>query len=183
MWSARQRRRVGADDDRRGAWNHLSTRRNADRRRCDGERPGNGLFGEVVALDLKTGKRLWHYQLIHHGIWDWDIPCAPILTDITTVNGAKIKAVAQPRNKAGSMYSIASPVSRSGRSGTTSPSILHLVRKPARRSPSQPGRRRSIARAHQKPISSISPRRSRRGVEDRCTVQDGADPSPPVVSL
>jgi quinoprotein glucose dehydrogenase len=60
-----------------------------------GERPGDGLFGEsLVAIDLKTGKRLWHYQLIHHGIWDWDIPCAPILTDIT-VNGQKIKAVAQ----------------------------------------------------------------------------------------
>jgi quinoprotein glucose dehydrogenase len=65
-----------------------------------GERPGNGLFGEsLVALDLKTGKRLWHYQLIHHGIWDWDIPCAPILTDIT-VNGVKIKAVAQPTKQA-----------------------------------------------------------------------------------
>ena len=65
-----------------------------------GERPGNGLFGEsLVALDLKTGKRLWHFQLIHHGIWDWDIPCAPILTDIT-VNGQKIKAVAQPTKQA-----------------------------------------------------------------------------------
>jgi quinoprotein glucose dehydrogenase len=65
-----------------------------------GERPGNGLFGEsLVALDLKTGKRVWHYQLIHHGIWDWDIPCAPILADIT-VNGVKIKAVAQPTKQA-----------------------------------------------------------------------------------
>jgi quinoprotein glucose dehydrogenase len=65
-----------------------------------GERPGNGLFGEtLVALDLKTGKRLWHYQLIHHGIWDWDIPCAPILADIT-VNGRKVKAVAQPTKQA-----------------------------------------------------------------------------------
>ena len=45
-----------------------------------GHRPGNGLFGEsLVAVDLKTGKRKWHYQLVHHGIWDWDIPCAPIL--------------------------------------------------------------------------------------------------------
>jgi quinoprotein glucose dehydrogenase len=65
-----------------------------------GHRPGNGLFGEsLVALDLKTGKRVWHYQLIHHGIWDWDIPCAPILTDIT-VNGSKIKAIAQPTKQA-----------------------------------------------------------------------------------
>jgi quinoprotein glucose dehydrogenase len=60
-----------------------------------GNRPGNGLFGEsVVALDLKTGVRKWHYQLVHHGIWDMDIPCAPILADIT-VDGRKIKAVAQ----------------------------------------------------------------------------------------
>jgi quinoprotein glucose dehydrogenase len=65
-----------------------------------GHRPGNGLFGEsLVALDLKTGKRVWHYQLIHHGIWDWDIPCAPILSDIT-VNGTKIKAIAQPTKQA-----------------------------------------------------------------------------------
>jgi quinoprotein glucose dehydrogenase len=61
-----------------------------------GHRPGSGLFGEsLVAVDLKTGKRRWHYQLVHHGIWDMDIPCAPILADIT-VNGRTIKAVAQP---------------------------------------------------------------------------------------
>jgi quinoprotein glucose dehydrogenase len=68
-----------------------------------GHRPGNGLFGEsLVALDLKTGKRVWHYQFIHHGIWDWDIPCAPILTDIT-VDGRRIKAVSQP-TKQGWVY-------------------------------------------------------------------------------
>jgi quinoprotein glucose dehydrogenase len=61
-----------------------------------GNRPGAGLFGEsLVALDIKTGKRKWHYQLVHHGIWDMDIPCAPILADIT-VDGKKIKAIAQP---------------------------------------------------------------------------------------
>jgi quinoprotein glucose dehydrogenase len=61
-----------------------------------GNRPGTGLFGEsLVALDLKTGKRKWHYQFVHHGLWDNDIPCAPILADIT-VNGQKIKAIAQP---------------------------------------------------------------------------------------
>jgi quinoprotein glucose dehydrogenase len=43
-------------------------------------RPGNNLFGEsLVAVDLNTGKRKWHYQLVHHGLWDMDIPCAPIL--------------------------------------------------------------------------------------------------------
>jgi quinoprotein glucose dehydrogenase len=61
-----------------------------------GHRPGNGLFGEsIVAVDLNTGKRKWHYQLVHHGMWDMDIPCAPILTDIT-VDGKTVKALAQP---------------------------------------------------------------------------------------
>ena len=68
-----------------------------------GERPGNKLFGEsLVAVDLKTGERKWHYQLVHHGIWDMDIPCAPILADIT-VNGRAVKAVAQP-TKQGFLY-------------------------------------------------------------------------------
>jgi quinoprotein glucose dehydrogenase len=65
-----------------------------------GHRPGKGLFGEtLVAVDLQTGKRKWHYQLVHHGLWDLDIPCAPILTDIT-VDGRTIKAVAQPSKQA-----------------------------------------------------------------------------------
>jgi quinoprotein glucose dehydrogenase len=64
------------------------------------DRPGAGLFGEsLVAVDLKTGKRRWHYQLVHHGLWDMDIPCAPILVDIT-VNGRTVKAVAQPTKQA-----------------------------------------------------------------------------------
>src|SRR5947207_1920434 len=68
-----------------------------------GHRPGAGLFGEsLVAVDLKTGQRKWHFQLVHHGIWDMDIPCAPILADIT-VDGRPIKAVAQP-TKQGWLY-------------------------------------------------------------------------------
>jgi quinoprotein glucose dehydrogenase len=68
-----------------------------------GHRPGNGLFGEsIVAVDLKTGERKWHYQLVHHGIWDFDIPCAPMLIDIT-INGRVVKAVAQP-TKQGILY-------------------------------------------------------------------------------
>ncbi len=68
-----------------------------------GHRPGNNLFSEtLVAVELKTGKRIWHYQLVHHGIWDYDIPCAPILADIT-VDGQRIKAVAQP-SKQGFLY-------------------------------------------------------------------------------
>src|SRR5690242_1738577 len=65
-----------------------------------GHRPGNGLFGEsIVAVDLKTGQRKWHYQLVHHGIWDMDIPCAPMLVDLT-VNGRPVKALAQPTKQA-----------------------------------------------------------------------------------
>ena len=61
-----------------------------------GHRPGPGLFGEsLVAVNLQTGKRIWHYQLVHHGLWDMDPPCAPMLVDIT-VNGKTVKAVAQP---------------------------------------------------------------------------------------
>jgi quinoprotein glucose dehydrogenase len=65
-----------------------------------GHRHGNNLFSEtLVAVDLKTGQRKWHYQTVHHGIWDHDIPCAPILVNIT-VNGKAIKALAQPTKQA-----------------------------------------------------------------------------------
>jgi quinoprotein glucose dehydrogenase len=65
-----------------------------------GERPGNTLFSEsIVAVDLQTGVRKWHYQLVHHGMWDMDIPCAPILADIT-IGGRTIKALAQPTKQA-----------------------------------------------------------------------------------
>lgn len=68
-----------------------------------GHRPGNDLFGEsLVCVDLKTGQRKWHYQLVHHPLWDMDISSAPILADIT-VNGRAIKAVAQP-TKQGFLY-------------------------------------------------------------------------------
>ncbi len=62
--------------------------------------PGMGCSAKRLSrVDLKTGQRKWHYQLVHHGIWDMDIPCAPILADIT-VNGRAVKAVAQPTKQA-----------------------------------------------------------------------------------
>ena len=65
-----------------------------------GTRPGNNLFAEsIMCLDAKTGKRVWHFQTLHHGIWDYDLPAAPVLTDIT-VNGRRIKAVAQVSKQA-----------------------------------------------------------------------------------
>ncbi len=61
-----------------------------------GTRPGDNLFGEsLVCVDLKTGKRKWHYQFVHHPVWDFDISSAPILMDIN-VNGKLIKAVTVP---------------------------------------------------------------------------------------
>jgi quinoprotein glucose dehydrogenase len=58
-------------------------------------RLGNNLFAEsVVALDITTGKRVWHFQTVHHGLWDYDNPAAPNLLDIT-INGTRVKALAQ----------------------------------------------------------------------------------------
>jgi len=60
-----------------------------------GHRPGANLFAEsVVALDIETGERMWHFQAVHHGLWDYDFPAAPNLVDIE-VNGRPIKALAQ----------------------------------------------------------------------------------------
>jgi quinoprotein glucose dehydrogenase len=59
-----------------------------------GHRPGSNLFAEsLVAVDLKTGVRKWHFQFVHHPIWNWDMTTAPILADIN-VNGRAVKAVA-----------------------------------------------------------------------------------------
>ena len=65
-----------------------------------GHRPGNTLFADsIVALDVKTGQRKWHFQTTHHDVWDWDIPCAPMLFDMR-VNGRTVKALAQPTKSA-----------------------------------------------------------------------------------
>lgn len=60
-----------------------------------GDRPGDNLFSEsIVALDARTGRRAWHFQLTHHGLWDYDPPAAPVLGDIQ-VDGRVVKAVIQ----------------------------------------------------------------------------------------
>ena len=65
-----------------------------------GQRPGRQPVREsLVAVDLQTGERKWHFQLVHHGVWDMDIPCAPILADID-VNGQPRQDVAQPTKQA-----------------------------------------------------------------------------------
>ena len=68
-----------------------------------GHRLGDNLFAEsLVAVDVETGQRQWHFQMIHHGLWDYDLPAAPNLLDIT-VDGRTIKAVAQV-SKQGFVY-------------------------------------------------------------------------------
>jgi len=63
-------------------------------------RPGDNLFSEsIVALHLKTGERRWHYQTVHHGVWDWDLPCAPMLYDVVS-GGRTVKVLAQPKKSA-----------------------------------------------------------------------------------
>jgi quinoprotein glucose dehydrogenase len=65
-----------------------------------GSRPGNNLFAEsLLCLDVKTGKRIWHFQAVHHGLWDYDFTAPPVLLDIT-VDGRRIKAVAQVSKQA-----------------------------------------------------------------------------------
>ena len=68
-----------------------------------GHRPGDNLFAEsLVAVDIETGQRVWHFQGVHHGLWDYDFASAPNLMDIV-VDGRPIRAVAQP-SKQGFIY-------------------------------------------------------------------------------
>ncbi len=65
-----------------------------------GDRKGDNLFAEsVVALNAKTGRRVWHYQIVHHGLWDYDLPAPPVLATITW-NGAPRDVVAVPSKTA-----------------------------------------------------------------------------------
>jgi quinoprotein glucose dehydrogenase len=67
------------------------------------DRPGDNLFSEtLIAVDVETGQRLWHFQAVHHGVWDYDFPTHPNLVDIT-VDGRDIKAITQV-SKQGFVY-------------------------------------------------------------------------------
>ena len=108
-----------------------------------GHRPGNNLFAEtLVAVDLKTGQRKWHYQLVHHPIWNFDNCCASLLADVT-IDGKPRKVVAQP-SKLGWLYVLdratgepiwpieEKPVPQSDVPGEkTSPTQPHPTRPPA----------------------------------------------------
>jgi quinoprotein glucose dehydrogenase len=65
-----------------------------------GFRPGNNLFAaSIIALDVKTGKRVWHYQMVHHDVWNYDTSSAPIVMDVN-VGGRRIPGVFQPTKQA-----------------------------------------------------------------------------------
>ena len=65
-----------------------------------GHRPGDNLYSQsLVCVDARTGEVVWYYQTVHHGIWDFDPPAAPVLMDIT-VDGREIQAVAQVTKQA-----------------------------------------------------------------------------------
>lgn len=65
-----------------------------------GHRLGDNLFAEsVVCLDADTGRRIWHFQAVHHGLWDYDFPTAPTLADVT-IDGRPRKILAQPSKQA-----------------------------------------------------------------------------------
>ena len=68
-----------------------------------GNRPGDNLFGNsIVALDVRTGRRKWYFQTVHHDIWDYDLPAPPGLLDVT-INGKTVPILAQAA-KTGYMY-------------------------------------------------------------------------------
>ena len=65
-----------------------------------GDRLGDNLFAEsLICVEAKTGERIWHFQAVHHGLWDYDFPAMPVLGDIT-VDGRRIKAVMQVSKQA-----------------------------------------------------------------------------------
>ena len=148
-----------------------------------GHRPGENLFGEsLVALDLKTGQRKWHFQLVHHGIWDMDIPCAPILMDLV-VDGRPIKAVGQP-TKQGWIYTF---------DRITGKPVWPIEERPVEKgtvpgewySPTQPFVTKPpplTVRASRLTISSTSRRRFEKGGQTGLALQDRSDLTPPVVS-
>jgi quinoprotein glucose dehydrogenase len=93
----RQRQCLGADERRRSARPCLSCR-SAHPSNDYLWRPSSGRRACTATawsvLDARTGRKVWHFQTVHHGLWDYDLPAAPILLDIT-VDGRPIKAVAQ----------------------------------------------------------------------------------------
>ena len=81
-----------------------------------GDRQGDNLFANsIVALDARTGKRLWHYQMVHHDLWDYDLPHAPKLLTLRQNGRTSMRSRRRPR-RASCSCSSARPASRSSRS-------------------------------------------------------------------
>ena len=91
---------LGADDDLGYLYIATETPSSRGGDFWGGRRPGNNLFAEsLICLDARSGKRLWHFQAVHHGIWDYDFNAPPALIDIT-VDGRRIKAIAEVSKQA-----------------------------------------------------------------------------------
>jgi quinoprotein glucose dehydrogenase len=103
-----------------------------------GHRLGDNLFAEcLVCLDVETGKRLWHFQAVHHGLWDYDFPSAPILLDVA-IDGKPRKVVAQ-LSKQAYCYVF---------DRVTGEPIWPIVEKPVPREPHLPGERPAPTQPH-----------------------------------
>ena len=65
-----------------------------------GHAPGDNLFGtSIIAMDAETGERVWHFQFVHHDVWNYDTPTAPVLLDVE-INGRTVPAIAQATKQA-----------------------------------------------------------------------------------
>ncbi len=113
-----------------------------------GRRPGANLFAEsLVCLDAATGRRKWHYQIVHHGLWDYDLPSPPNLVSITVAGPGSMRSPSSPR-WAGRSSSIAYPAIRSGRSRSARcRQAMCPANRRGRRSRFRRDRRRSPSRA------------------------------------
>ena len=126
-----------------------------------GHRLGNNLYGSsIVALNAKTGERVWHFQTVHHDLFDYDLPAAPVLIDVT-VAGRPIKALAQV-TKHGFLFVLDRatgapvwPIEERPVPKSTVPGEVDV----ARRSRIRPSRRRTSTKGSPRTTSSISRRR------------------------
>ena len=124
-----------------------------------GHRPGNNLFAEsLVCLEAKTGKRVWHFQAVHHGIWDYDFPDASASSPISPSTAGRSKRSFRSASRRSRTCSTARAASRSGRSksGPFPRSTVPGERIVADAARSRPSRRRSISRAPPRRTSSTS---------------------------
>ena len=96
----RERERLDPDERRHGTRLRVPAGRHRHERLLRGHRLGDNLFANsLVALDAVTGARVWHFQFVHHDLWDSDPPAAPNLVDLT-IDGRRVKAVAQVTKQA-----------------------------------------------------------------------------------